>query len=170
MVSANTQELLSELDRGELDFVLAEGYFPRDTYEHMLFSREQFVAVCSKDYPLPMEPCRLEELLGERLLLREPGSGTREILEKHLEARGLSTEDFRNPVVLGNLGGIIQLAVMGCGIAFLYRRGAERELKAGHLREINIKNLNITHDFNFLWRKNSIFGREYESICRELVG
>ena len=77
---ANTQELLAGLDRGTLDFALVEGYFTRGDYDCLLYSQEPYVAVCAPNYPLPPAPCRLEDLLDRRLILRESGSGTRGIL------------------------------------------------------------------------------------------
>lgn len=168
VLSANTQELLNKLDHGLIDLALVEGYFPRGEYSQQLFSQECYLAVCSPDYPLPANPCRLEDLLGERLILRESGSGTRDILEKYLDAKGLSVEDFRTRTVLSNLGGIIELASLGCGVTFLYERAVRRELAAKKLRIIPLQDLNISHDFSFLWRKNSIFHSEYAALCKEL--
>lgn len=164
----NTGELLAGLDGGELDFALVEGYFPREHYDGRLYSQERYLAVCAPDERLPLGPCRLEDLLNRRLILREWGSGTREILERYLEAHGLSTGDFARRVEVGNLGAIKALAVRGCGITFLYERAARAELADGWLRRVELKNLDIVHDFNVIWRRDSIFRQEYEVVFREL--
>lgn len=166
---ANTQELLSGLDRGTLDCALVEGYFTRGDYDCLLYSQEPYVAVCAPDHPLPPEPCRLEDLLDRRLILREAGSGTRGILERYLEARGLGVEDFAHRVEVGNLGAIKELAARGCGITFLYQRAARAELAQGRLRRIALRDLEIVHDFNFIWRRGSIFRAQYEAFFRELA-
>lgn len=170
VISANTQELLTGLDRGTLDFALVEGYFPRRDYGCLLCSQEPYVAVCARDDPLPASPCRLEDLLDRRLILREPGSGTRNILEKYLAARSLSIEDFPRRTEVGNLGAIKALVTQGCGITFLYQRAAQAELDAGTLRCIPLADLSITHDFSFIWRKDSIFASEYRQVFSDLLG
>ena len=166
----NTETLLRMLEREELDFALVEGYFPRRDYGCLLCSQEPYVAVCARDEPLPASPCRLEDLLDRRLILREPGSGTRCILEKYLEARSLSVEDFPRRTELGNLGAIKALVARGCGITFLYQRAAQAELDAGTLRCIPLADLSITHDFSFIWRRDSIFASEYRQVFSDLLG
>lgn len=168
MVSDNTQELLADLDKGAIDFAIVEGNFPREDYSWLLYSRERYVAVCAARFPLPQEPCSLEELLPQRLIMREPGSGTRNILEKYLDAKSLSVNHFRFRAEIGNMGTIKKLVALGCGITFLYERAVKEELRQGVLREIPIRDFGITHDFNFIWRKNSIFADEYLEVFYEL--
>ena len=164
----NTEKLRAGLDRGTLDFALVEGYFPREDYAGLLYSQENYIAACAPDYHLPPEPCRLEDLLGECLILREPGSGTRDILERYLEARGLSTGDFARRVEVGNLGAIKELAARGCGVTFLYERAAKAELAEGRLRQVGLQDLKIVHDFCAIWRRDSIFQQEYKAVFHEL--
>ena len=161
MVVGNTSQLLSLLDAGEVDFALVEGYFPRGAYSSRLFLREEYIAVCAPDFSLPEEPLALKDLLNCRLLLREEGSGTRSVLERHLEAHGLSTGDFPVRIETGSLHAIKELAADGCGITFLYRCAARRELEEGRLREIPLSDLQISHEFRFIFRSGSIFEEEY---------
>ena len=102
--------------------------------------------------------------------MREPGSGTRSILEKYLDARSLSVEDFPRRTEVGNLGAIKALVARGCGITFLYQRAAQAELDAGTLRCIPLADLSITHDFSFIWRRDSIFASEYRQVFSDLLG
>ena len=74
--------------------------------------------------------------MGERLLLREEGSGTREILERYLEGRNLTVQDFRQTAQVSNLHAIKTLAQHGCGITFLYRKAVEKELAEGSLCQV----------------------------------
>ena len=87
--------VLARLDNGEIDFALVEGFYKKNEYDYLHYSTERYVAVCSPFYPFSKKPERLEDLFGERLLLREPGSGTREVLGKrHLDSQNYGTEDF----------------------------------------------------------------------------
>ena len=166
MVVGNTSELLAMLDAGEIDFALVEGYVPHKAYTSRLFSREEYIAVCGPDFPLPQGPLALKNLLACRLILREEGSGTRSVLEKHLEARGLSVGDFALRVEAGSLHAIKELAADGCGITFLYRRAARRELEEGRLRALSLTDLQICHEFRLVFRAGSIFEEEYLQLFR----
>ena len=58
------------------------------------------------------------------------------------------------------LGG--QMAGGGVGVA------VKEELKKGILYEILLEDFNVTHDFNFIWRKNSGFNDYYMKIYKSL--
>lgn len=81
-----------------------------------------------------------------------------------VEERNLTIRDFRNVAELGNLNVIKALAEAGQGIAFLYEPTVRRELQGGTLREIPLCGCEISHDFTFLWWKNSVFAEEYHAL------
>lgn len=166
MMVSNTRELLSALDEGALDFVLLEGYFPQKEYESKLLSVEDYIAVAAVDYEVQIG--HLTDLLGHRLLLREEGSGTREILVHYLMEQGYSLDDFEVGAQISNIHALKHMAASGCGITFLYRIAATEDLKRGKLKEILLPGGPITHEFRFVWRKNSIYKEYYEKICGEL--
>ena len=168
MVTNNTKALLGLLSEGAIDFAVVEGNFPRQAYEHRLCGRERFVAVCAGDSPLAAAPCYLRELLTQPLVVREPGSGTRELLQAALEGRGYTIADFAKAVEISDMAAIKQLAAGGCGITFLYEVAAREELQRGILRKIEVVDLDVLHDISFLWQKGSLFAPRYEEIFKEL--
>lgn len=160
----NTRKLLQELENGTIDFALVEGNFPRDIYHHKLYAVERYIAVCSAEDSYSKGTYTIEQILGKRLITREAGSGTRNILERYLEMKSLEVTDFSALVEAGSVDLIKQLTECGCGITFLYETAVRQELKEGRLCEIQIKDMNITHDFSFIWRKDSIFYEDYLEI------
>ncbi len=164
----NTRELLADLQNGAIDFALVEGYFPEDTYETMLFKNVEFIPVCSSEHIFRKRPEKLEDLFEERILIREPGSGTRNILERNLSLDNYTVDDFRHFVQVENMHTIIQLLLKDCGISFLYRTAVEKELAEGTLKMIELKDFSMKHDFTFLWQRDSIFSDEIRKVCHAL--
>ena len=164
MLTANTQELLKLLDQGELDFAIVEGYFDKQAYDSLVYCTQRYIPVCSAEHPFSHPVRRLEDLLEERLLVREPGSGTRNVLERALEVRNLSVRNFRRVTELGSLNLIKSLVCAGVGISFFYQPVVQQELEAGKLREIPLEDCSIYHDFTFLWRRGSLFAADYREI------
>ena len=162
----NTRELLLRLDEGEIDFALVEGFFKKSEYESQVYSVENYIAVCSPDYPFQKEPVSVEDLFQERLLLREEGSGTREVLERYLSAKNLSLGDFRKVMEAGSLQTIKELTKAGCGITFLYEVAVRRELADGVLKRIPLEDFHISHEFAFIWRRGSIYADRYRELFR----
>lgn len=168
MIIGNTMELLDMLHLGEIDFAVVEGNFDKNEYDYLMYSQERYISVCSRDYSFQRKPKKLKDLLSERIIIREKGSGTREILEKNLEARNMSVEDFRYAVEIGGMNAIKSLVESNCGITFLYEAAVKKELKSGILREINLEDFKVSHDFAFIWNKGSAFSNNYREICKML--
>lgn len=168
LVFGNTQQLLQMLAAGSIQLALVEGYYPQEEYEHTRYSTEDYIGVCAAAHHFAMPPHRFHNLLQERLLIREEGSGTRNILERNLALYGMKVSDFIHYTEVGNMHTIIGLLLRDAGISFLYRIAVEAELRAGTLREIPLTGFSMQHDFDFIWEKGSIYTDAYTSFCQEL--
>ena len=164
----NTSALLERLDEGKIDFALVEGFFKKSEYDYLPFSTENYVLVCAGGYRFSKEPERVEDLFGERLLLREQGSGTREVLERFLNSQNYSLDDFKQSMDVGSLQTIKELTKSGCGITFLYEVAVREELENGELHKIVLKDFQVSHEFTFIWRRGSIYAERYREIFRRL--
>ena len=165
----NTAELLKSLENGSIAFALVEGYFDVKKYDTLLFSSEEFIPVCCSTHIFDKKPEYLKDLFSERLLVREPGSGTRNILERMLSLGNYTTDDFAKFIQVENMHTIIQLLLKDCGISFLYKAAVIREIENKSLMPIQLKDFAIKHNFTFLWPKNSTFRHEIKDICQELI-
>ena len=170
MIVDNTQELLRKLDEGTIDFALVEGFFQKNEYDHQKYSDENYIAVCAPDYTFNSDKITtdvsVENLFHERLLVREEGSGTREVLERCLDTQNFSIHDFDKVMEVGSLQTIRELTKAGCGITFLYETAVQDELREGTLKRIPLKSFEISHEFNFIWRRGSIYADRYMEIFR----
>lgn len=156
---ANTDELLVKLKTAEIDFALIEGYFDKSTYSSALFSLEEFVAVC-KPGTFENREYTLQELECARFIIRENGSGSRDILRQILQEHNLSINSF-DVCEIGNISVIKHLVKLGHGITFIYKAAVREELESGSLTQIKIKNLQIKREFNLVYLKNSRHDNEY---------
>ena len=79
-------------------------------------------------------------------------------------------EPFRHLTEVSDLFVIKELVKEGCGITFLYRKAVERELADGSILQVELADFQVSHEFTFLWRKNSVFEEEFRQVFRELSG
>ncbi len=165
----NTQTLLSYLYEGNIDFAIVEGYFKEDNYHTRVYRTEEYIAVASKKHSFAKSIRCLKDLTSERLLVREPGSGTRAILSRVLALKNMSILDFDHIVEVENIHAIVSLLCQDCGISFLYKAAVEQELADGTLKQIPLSDFMVHHDFTFIWNKDSIFSAEYENTFEELM-
>lgn len=162
MRTGNTTELVALIDQGDIDFALVEGSFDRKAFDSAVFSREPYIAVAGE----ALAPTRLENLLDQRLILREPGSGTREILERYLAVRNLSVDDFAGVIEVASIPAIKACVRAGAGISFLYRVAVEEELARGELFDITPDDVSIEHDFALIWQRGSRYAESYRALLR----
>jgi LysR family transcriptional regulator, transcriptional activator of the cysJI operon len=169
MLVGNTETLLKKINTGELDFAVVEGYFYKAEYDYKIYSRQRYIAVCGGAYVFKQHPRSVDDLFCERIILREPGSGTREILERYLEGRNCSVRDFQQRMEIGSISAIKLLVSAGCGITFLYEAAVRQELQNGTLREIPLADFDVYNNFSMVWRKGSIFDDRYIKVFDDFL-
>ncbi|HJV25819.1 MAG TPA: LysR family transcriptional regulator [Aromatoleum sp.] len=86
-------------------------------------------------------------LAGERLLLREQGSGTRAHLERFLRQAGVKAVRADE---MGSNETLKQAAMAGMGIAFLSHQCLAMELAAGRLVRLNVLGTPVVREWNVL--------------------
>lgn len=168
LIIADTKELLSRLDLGEIDFILCEGYFDKCQYEYELIEKDKMCIVCSENYEIG-DIRDLSSLFRHHILIREIGSGTREIFENYLHGLNYSLENFEKCSEFTSPHIIKKLLVDGIGISVLYKTVVEMELREKRLREIVVPDFQLAHEFNAVWKSNSIFYEEYRNIIHNLI-
>lgn len=117
----NTDRLMHLLDEGTLDFALIEGAFDKGRYGHTLLAREPFVGVCAQSHPLAGRAVSLQEALAQPLFVREPGSGTRAMLESLLTTHGHRLEHFARVHCVSDWVLTKSLVSLSLGVTFAYQ-------------------------------------------------
>lgn len=89
-------------------------------------------------------------LAEAELVSREPGSGTRAMLESALEGLGLH---MRSAAELGTVEAIKNGVIAGLGVAFVSRLAVRAELEHGLLAEVPVEGLRLRRSFYYLQRR-----------------
>ena len=107
-----------------------------------------------------------EELAGEPLVMREPGSGTGAVVHDALSDHGIRPADLAIGVVVDSSEAVKQAVLAGCGVAFLSEVAVRWELAAGTLREIPVHGLIIDRSFTLARRRGRALSPAAEAFCR----
>lgn len=144
----NTEHLLEMLSRGDLDFALIEGFFDRRRFKSQLYRTEPFVGICARTHPFAGRTVSLDEIWKENLLLREEGSGTRNILEQLLKERNHSFAEFSRITTIGNFGLMAQVLEKSRSITFAYQAVKESN---NALSSFGVEGMNAVREFNYVF-------------------
>jgi DNA-binding transcriptional LysR family regulator len=90
---------------------------------------------------------RLADVRTEPLILREPGSGSREALERALAAAGTDLDAFRIAGEIGSTQAVKQAVRAGVGITIISRRAVEDECRAGLVHCVKVRDLKVARSF-----------------------
>jgi len=88
-----------------------------------------------------------ERLADEPLLMREPGSATRELTERTLRAAGVR---YREGLVLEHPEATKQAVLAGLGVAFLSIHAIHGEVAIGRLHAVRLRGLRLVRHFHLL--------------------
>lgn len=140
----NTAEMRRAVLGGEVDLGLTDGASTAEGLEGEVFARDELALIVAPDHPLarnlPVEGLGPNELSAMAFIMREPGSGTRDIVERAFERLGSRVVSAMS---LGSTEAIKTAVIEGVGAAWLPRRTVHRELASGQLRELHVRGLRI---------------------------
>jgi DNA-binding transcriptional LysR family regulator len=107
----------------------------------------------------------LEELKPEPLIVREPGSGSRQALEVALEEAGLGLAGLRVIAEMGSTSAIKQAVKAGVGLSIISKRAVDEECRHSLLWCMKIKDLRFTRHFYVVTHA----GRSRSPLCQAFL-
>jgi len=149
----NTEQVSQGVGDSRFMLGFIEGPLHVEGLTATVFQQDEIVPVASAGHPL-LAKRRLTaaDLSGQPLLVRERGSGTRELIAETLRRHGIregASMEF------GNTEALKRAAVHGGGIAWLPRISMVNELRDGSLEELPLKALRIIRPLMALTRPAS---------------
>jgi DNA-binding transcriptional LysR family regulator len=88
----------------------------------------------------------VNQLAAHPLVLREAGSGLRHCFEQSLDRAGRSLNDLRVALELGSNEAIKEAVLRGVGVAVLSVLAVQKEIKAGTLHALEVKDIHCDRD------------------------
>ena len=171
MLSGNSENVEQWLRDGTVDIGFVENASRRPWlhYEPLMADELVLVAGTQGRYGT-LESVTPEELRGLPLVLREKGSGTREIIEKVLSRRGLSIGDLNVVIELSSTEAIKSFVRSSDTLAIVSVIALHRELADGSLRIVDIDGIDMPREFATAVRPGEFSGlnaRFHDFVIRE---
>ena len=146
---ANTEQVLASLEAGRVPLAMVEGPARADRVHLERYLDDELVPVVAAAAPQFRSITSAADLTRVPLLLREPGSGSRVIVEKALAKAIGARRVHRGILQLGSNQSVKMAAVAGLGVAFLSRWSVRLQVAAGALRILPIRDLRIARTFSW---------------------
>ena len=145
---SNTEAIQEAVLANRLDLGLTEGFVASDALSVERLAVDELVAIAAPGHAVlkraPLPARALEHL---PLLMREPGSGSRAVVEAALLDRGLRVQPIMS---LGSTEALKNAVLHELGIAIVSRLTVEYELRTGRLAELAFSDLRIRRDLHLV--------------------
>ncbi len=135
----NKRHTVERLLRNELDFGLVAGPIAEPMLVSEPYLDDELVVIVSPSHRFARQPVVYPgELRRETFLVREPGSGTQELMEERLGQLGIDSADNMQ---LGSTEAIKQAVTANLGISIASRYSVEAEMTSGRLCAAHVPTL-----------------------------
>jgi len=165
MTILNSSEIVEQTLNWNLDFGLVEGEAANLPAELKVevFEHDELVLVVAPRHPWrERQNLQPQELRDGELLLREQGSGIREVIEHALR---LHNVQVRPLLTVPDNEAIKQMVMNGVGAAIVSALAVQRELAAGDLVRVPITELDLHPELCLVQRVDKQLSRAAQAFC-----
>jgi DNA-binding transcriptional LysR family regulator len=167
-VVGNTEEVLEHVREHRVGLGLVEGHERGAGVRLEQFMADEIVPVCAAQisdlkFRRAVERVRsVQDLETLPLIWREPGAGTRAVVESVLKDCGLSVTKLDRLVEVGSTEAIKMLVSAGLGVGFLSSWDIQHELSIGRMQQIEIPGLRFDRVFSWAIASGELGGLSAE--------
>ena len=162
----NTKIIEGMLMTDELDIGLVEGKIHSPGIKSQPFMDDELVLVTGTSHPLAKKTrVKLADIDNVDFIVREEGSGTRELFESVMASKSLN---WQVAGVYNNAETIKNFISAGLGISVISRMAVEKEVNRKELVIINIEGLSFKRQFLIVYHKNKFISpilQKFIQVC-----
>jgi DNA-binding transcriptional LysR family regulator/anti-sigma regulatory factor (Ser/Thr protein kinase) len=149
MISGNTEQIVEAVKNQKIALGLIEGPARSRDIKSEPFLEDELVLIVSAAHEwaeLESIPC--SEIAAAPLLMRERGSGSRQVVEMELKRQGIKMNSLRIVMELDSTEAIKSAVEAGLGVGFVSRWAIAKDLRLGaHFKIVEVAGLRIQRDF-----------------------
>lgn len=148
---ANSEAVAASVLAGSAALGFIEGPSSPPGVHARVLGRDRLVALASPAHPLALagRPISPAQLVDASLVLREPASGTRQVLDRALQQRGLAA---RPVMELGSTTAIKQALSRGTDVSVLSVLSVKDDIESGRLVVLETPELDLSRVIRAIWK------------------
>ncbi len=166
IITDSQSNLHDMLKNYELDFAIVEGKINDPSLKYLILDTDCLVLAVSPGHRLAHRGMvTIGELQKEKMILRLPDSGTRNLFVASLESQNLSIDDFNVVLEIDNIATIKDLIRRDFGVSVLAKSACMDELKKKKIVVLPIENLSMMREINIVYTQDF----EHFQLLRDIV-
>ncbi|WP_027625458.1 selenium metabolism-associated LysR family transcriptional regulator [Clostridium lundense] len=158
----NTKIISDMILENKIDFAFVEGPVWEDDIIVEDFCEDELVIITSKDHNWSeLQGINMDKISEGRIIMREEGSGTREVFESILNAKGIS---YKVAFELGNTEAIKKAVEAGLGIACISKRCVINEVLDKRIVTIKLLDETIKREFSLIYHRDKFMSNLFQNF------
>lgn len=156
MLNYDSTEVIEGIISGDIDFGIVGAKISHNQLKYVDLLNDELVVVSQYGHfkEIKNGEILLQDLLNENFILREHGSGTRNLFEDILKDKNIEQKELKVIAYIQNTEAIKQCIRRGLGISILSKHAIEDEIKYKLLDCVNIKDLKLERKFYFVYHSH----------------
>lgn len=152
IIIENTTNIKSLILQNRVDFAYVEGVVKSEEINIEKVWDDELVFICGNSHRWNnIDVIKEEELSTEKLIMRECGSGSREVIEVYLKSKGIEYNIF---LELGNTEAIKRTVEANLGIGCISEKCIEEKVRYGDLNSFRLEERRIKRDLLLITHKD----------------
>jgi len=165
---ANSEDVLRRVMSNEVDIGVLEVYHESPELNAIPVTTDELVLIVSPNYSNDESSISIEDFLKQPIILREDGSGTRQILANALVKQGHTIEELNVITQMTTIDAIKSAVEAGLGEAVVPRLAVRKEAYLGSLKVLRIAGMDMPLDFNIIYPVHKSLSRTAKRFIKFL--
>jgi len=155
----NTKEIAEMIKEGSIDIGFVEGFISgSEIIKEKIGVDELLVVTADKKL---CKSCHIDEIANKRWVLREEGSGTREVFLDYIKEK---VDDLNIFLELGHTESIKSILMNRECLTCISKISVDAELEEGKLFKVNVANFECKRDFLMIYHKDKYHSSLFEKF------
>ena len=159
---SNTEKIEKMILENEIDFAFIEGRCSSEEIIKEEMWEDELIFICSLSHKWnKKEFLNEDDIAPEKLIMRESGSGTRDVVESFFENNDIGYNVFME---LGNTEAIKKSVEANLGVSCLSKRSVVEKIENGSILGLRIKDKKVKRMLSFIYHKDKFLSSNIKSF------
>ncbi|RXZ77032.1 LysR family transcriptional regulator [Paenibacillaceae bacterium] len=153
----NTAQIMEEILNHHLNFGLIEAPVNHPDMHMEAVMSDELKLIVPAFHPLAeADEVSLHDVMKYPVVLREQGSGTRQVMEEELRNKQIDPSSLKIVMELGSTGAVKSAVEAGLGVSFVSASSVKHEVALGLIKTISISDVRFKRQFYSIYLKSAL--------------
>ncbi len=151
---SDSKNVINSIINGDTDFGIVGAKYPNNNLDYIELMEDRLLIITPNNSQFSKSNysyLTLKEIINQKILLREEGSGTRSLLEYKLGEINMKIDDFKIIAYVEDTETIKQLVHLGAGISFISEKAVIDDIKLDKYKVFYLDEVDLNRRFYFVY-------------------